>query len=183
MPDITTWEWIRTAGFTSYSLLFLSVMAGAAYSGNMVNRTQKALFLFFHQFAGWIGFLAGLFHGLVLLVDNYVSFTFVEVFIPFASEYKPVFTGLGILSFYLLLIVLLSSDLRTRIGNSLWRKTHFLAVPAYIMALIHGLFTGTDTGQIWAIGFYSSTSAIIFAVVLFRMLSAREIPSHKRSGV
>lgn len=166
----STWELIRSAGFTSYLLLFVSVLAGVAVRGQMVSSKQKAVLLFVHQSAGWIGFLSGFFHGLLLTIDSYISFTLTDVFLPFASDYKTMLAGFGSLSLYGIAVVLISSDAMKKLSKKVWRTIHYLAFPAYLLAFIHGVFLGTDSGEVWSIIFYTTTIVSLLSIGLVRKL-------------
>jgi sulfoxide reductase heme-binding subunit YedZ len=82
-------------------------------------------------------------------VDSYVNITIVDAVVPFASDYQPLWLGLGTVAFDLLLAVLITSLLRNRIGHRTWRATHWLAYASWPVALIHGIGIGTDTGTDW----------------------------------
>jgi DMSO/TMAO reductase YedYZ heme-binding membrane subunit len=48
---------------------------------------------------------------------------------------------IGALALYLLMLVFLSSLLRTRIGRPLWRNLHYLVFPAAVLLFVHSIFT------------------------------------------
>jgi DMSO/TMAO reductase YedYZ heme-binding membrane subunit len=45
---------------------------------------------------------------------------------------------------YLLLIVLVTSLLRARIGRPVWRKLHYLVFPAAVLMFVHSILTDPD---------------------------------------
>lgn len=177
MAWLSTWNVIKASGFTSYLLLFISVSMGAFSYGNIVSNNIRKLLLPIHQFTGWVGFLFGLLHGVVLSIDSYVDFTLTSIFIPFTAEFHPVASGLGTIAFYMLFLVILSSDLMKRWGRKVWRAIHYVAFPAYVLSLIHGLWLGTDIKMLWAKLFYAGT-AIIFLGIIFM----RGITSYKKES-
>lgn len=170
MTLVSIWEMIRSTGLTSYSLLFLSVTAGVMYKGKLSAPKRQAVLLFVHQTAGWLGFLIGLLHGLLLIIDDYLPFSPSEVFIPFTSDYKPFLTGLGTLSLYGMLLLLVSSDAMKKMSRKLWRAIHYLAIPAYLFAFVHGIAIGTDSGETWSMIFYTSTAVMLVAMMFVRRL-------------
>jgi DMSO/TMAO reductase YedYZ heme-binding membrane subunit len=47
----------------------------------------------------------------------------------------------GAVALYLLVLVFVSSLLRTRIGRPLWRNLHYLVFPAAVLIFIHSILT------------------------------------------
>jgi predicted ferric reductase len=60
-------------------------------------------------------------HVLTAVVDTYVNVGWVAAVVPFASPYRPLWTGLGTVGVDLLLAVGVSSALRQRISARTWR--------------------------------------------------------------
>ncbi|MFE7272637.1 ferric reductase-like transmembrane domain-containing protein [Streptomyces sp. NPDC057623] len=81
--------------------------------------------------------------------DSYVGITALDVLVPFASAYQPLWLGLGTVALDLMLAVLVTSLLRERVGRRTWRAVHWLAYASWPVALIHGIGIGTDTGTDW----------------------------------
>ena len=90
-----------------------------------------------------VGFVA--IHVVTTVSDGYVPIGFADAFIPFRTPYRPLYVGLGALSFDLLLAVLVTSALRHRIGFASWRFVHWLAYLCWPIALFHSLGSGTDS--------------------------------------
>jgi predicted ferric reductase len=119
-----------------------------------------------------LGLAFALFHGLILLGDRYINFTVVQVFVPFATaSYRPTWTGIGQLSFYLWLIVALSFYVRARIGQKTWRALHYLSFAMYIMGLVHGLFSGTDSSAPWAQWYYWISAGSLLFLLIYRIVN------------
>ncbi|MGI5458416.1 ferric reductase-like transmembrane domain-containing protein [Streptomyces sp. CA-249302] len=88
-------------------------------------------------------------HIALAVLDSYVNITVLDVLVPFASDYQPLWLGLGTVALDLMLAVLITSLLRERIGHRTWRALHWLAYASWPVALIHGIGIGTDTGADW----------------------------------
>jgi DMSO/TMAO reductase YedYZ heme-binding membrane subunit len=71
--------------------------------------------------------------------------------VPLHDTYQPLWIGAGIVAFYLLLVVWGSSLLRSRLGYSLWRKIHPVALVALGLVALHALYAGTDGSRTWLI--------------------------------
>lgn len=92
---------------------------------------------------------------LILMGDKYINYALAQILIPFNRvDYKPIWIGLGQIGFYLLAIVAFSFYVRKRIGHKTWRLIHFISFAVYVLALLHGLFSGTDSPADWATTFY-----------------------------
>lgn len=124
-----TWYTIRAAGITAYVLLFLTVATGLLLSGPGGAWWKGIPVLPLHRRLTWLmgAFLA--IHVLVLLVDSYLRFSVVEVFVPFTAAYEPFWTGIGVLAVYLLVMVIVSTAVRRDLHNLLWYGLHLLSYP------------------------------------------------------
>ncbi|MED3662859.1 ferric reductase-like transmembrane domain-containing protein [Ureibacillus sp. FSL K6-8385] len=183
MDVFTNWNLIRASGFLAYFLLTLSIMAGGMQKLSDF-QNHKPLLMELHKISGWTGVLTVVFHGTLLLVDKYVPYNIVELLIPFAAENEPFHSGIGTLSFYLFLIVMATSDFfMKKLGFQLWKKLHFLVFPAWVFMTLHGIFIGTDSGQVWAIFIYCASIVLITALLVMRILEGKvkAVNSHKAS--
>ena len=50
------------------------------------------------------------------MFDNFLPFNIFQILIPFIDTYRPFWVGLGIISFYILLMVTVTFYLRAQIG-------------------------------------------------------------------
>jgi predicted ferric reductase len=139
------WFVTRAAGLIAYLLLWFSTVWGLAVPSKLVAPLLEQTYTFdFHQFISLlsIGFTA--LHIIVLLIDQYLPFTIGQILIPFLAPYRPFWVGIGIISFYIILLVTITFYLRSRIGMSAFRSIHVLSLVSYLGATLHGLFAGTD---------------------------------------
>lgn len=138
------WYMIRATGMVAYLLLYLSVIIGL-YSQVQKMRKQKVTSsLFLHEsLSNWALYLV-VCHVGYLLIDSYISLQWFEIFIPFNTDYKPLPMALGALSFYFLIMTIVTSKARKKIGYQKWRKLHALNPVLYIFVTVHGMMIGTD---------------------------------------
>lgn len=113
-----------------------------------------------------------IFHGVILLFDTYVSYQWYEVFIPFMSDEHRILTGIAALALYGVFLILLSSDMMKKVGKSLWKKIHLFSLPAYLLALFHGIFIRSDSTAEPIIIMYVGTSILVLAAFLLKRTSA-----------
>ncbi|MFI6337350.1 ferric reductase-like transmembrane domain-containing protein [Streptomyces sp. NPDC050535] len=114
-------------------------------------------------------------HITAAVVDGYVDITVLDVLVPFASDYQPLWLGLGTVALDLLLAVLVTSLTRARIGPRTWRAVHWLAYASWPAALFHGLGIGTDSGTDWMLWLTVSCVAAVLVALGIRLAhTARE---------
>jgi hypothetical protein len=89
-----------------------------------------------------------------------------------------VWVALGITAGYLAVAVYLSDRIRGRIGYAWWRRFHAFAFVAFVMALVHGIATGSDTRAPWAIGIYLGSLALVGFLLMLRLFP--EAPKKSR---
>ncbi|MEX3744093.1 ferric reductase-like transmembrane domain-containing protein [Lysinibacillus xylanilyticus] len=168
---ISTWEWIRLFGFLAYFYFTISVIFGLLRKSSFV-KAHKNLIYHIHQNAGWLGLVTVIGHMLVLIIDHYEPFNLGEILIPFSAEYESLPSALGTIAFYLFLMVIMSSDLWMRTMNrSLWKKLHFLVLPAWVLSLAHGVLIGTDSENTFVIMFYVASGGGILLILMVRTIS------------
>ncbi|PQP89791.1 ferric reductase-like transmembrane domain-containing protein [Paenibacillus sp. AR247] len=170
---LSVWVTTRAAGLTSYMLLFASVAAGLLQGGAWAKGPVKAKLNMVHQWCGWFGLLFGMVHGLVLLFDRYVGYSLADLLIPFKASGDRLWMGLGILSLYLMMLLIISSDLMKKLGKKAWRLIHFLAMPTYLMALVHGIMLGTDSRQAPVLVLYAVTGVTVLILLVNRIAASR----------
>jgi len=140
------WFVTRAAGFVAYFLLWLSTAWGLAVSSKIFDPLIQRDYTYdFHQYLSLfaIGFL--FLHVVVLLLDHYAPFSLLQVLIPFTSTYRPVWVGIGVISFYLILLVTVTFYMRKRIGSRAFRVIHVLSLVGYLGATFHAIYAGTDS--------------------------------------
>ena len=83
-------------------------------------------------------------HVVTSVLDPFAPLRLTDAVIPFEGRYRPLWVGLGALAFDLLLVVLVTSLLRRRIGVRAWRAVHWAAYACWPIALLHTLGSGSD---------------------------------------
>ncbi len=120
-------------------------------------------------------------HILTAVLDSFAPIALHDAFIPFAGSYRPLWLGLGAVSFDLLLAVTITSLLRQRMGYGTWRAVHWLTYASWPVALLHGLGTGSDTKSDWMLALTLACLLAVLAAVLVRALAAwRQYPDRSR---
>lgn len=169
------WYLSRASAMVAYGLLWLSMALGLGITNKLARVWPGGPIAFdLHQFASLMGLAFALFHALILLGDKYINYDLAQVLVPFnSSGYQPVWVGLGQIGFYLLAIVGLSFYVRKRLGNRSWRLIHYLSFLTFALALLHGIFAGTDSTVTAIQVFYQATGAVLLFLLVYRILITR----------
>jgi len=165
----STWTMIRLSGLTGHFFLTLSVLAGLLGSFPALKK-QKARLHNIHLYSGWAGLLAIVLHATLIIVDTYAPLSLLEILVPGTASYEPLWNAFGTISLYLFGFVLVTSDfLKETLGKTLWKLTHWLVLPAWLLMTLHGIFIGTDTGTLFTTIWYACSTLTLFTLILYRM--------------
>ena len=167
------WYVTRAAGVVAYLLLWLSTAWGLAVSSKILDPLLQRFFTYdMHQFISLLALGFVVLHVVVLLADKYLPFSVAQVLVPFAAPYRPVWVGVGVIGFYLTLLVSVTFYLRQRIGYHKFRVIHYASFVAYLMALAHGLLAGTDS-SLWTAQFmYAASALVVIFLFVYRIVMA-----------
>jgi len=94
-----------------------------------------------HNWTAYFVLLLIVVHPAALLLRSSTHFGLSDVLCPIHSPVQPTFNTVGAASFYLLVIVIVTSILRLRMARPVWRKLHYLVFPAFVLMFIHSVFT------------------------------------------
>ena len=162
------WYLTRAAGLAGYFLLWLSTAWGMVVSSKILDSFVERAFTYdFHEYLSLLGLGFIFVHIIVLMADKYLPYTIWQVIIPFLSPYRPLWVGIGVIAFYLSVLVTVTYYLRTRIGMAAFRKLHYLSLVGYLGATLHGLYAGTDSVLPLASLLYKGTFLITLFLVAY----------------
>jgi sulfoxide reductase heme-binding subunit YedZ len=174
MSDKILWFATRGAGTVSL-LLFTAVVCLGVLT---VMRWQGA---------GWPRFLSAQLHrnlsllSLVFLAvhvvtaiaDPFAQLGVLAAVVPFASSYRPLWVGLGVIAVDLGIALVVTSLLRARVGQRAWRAIHWLAYACWPLAVLHGIGSGTDAAAPWMLAIDALCVGSVMGAVAWRVLAGR----------
>ena len=165
LDSIQMWWYVtRAAGLTGYFLMWLSMAWGLAIANKILHPAVEGSFTYdFHEFLSLLGIGFITLHIIVLYFDRFLPFNVIQTLIPFIDSYRPFWVGLGIIGFYLFLLVAVTFYMRKTIGMQAFRSIHALSLVGYLGATLHGLFAGTDS----ALWMTKLLYALTFIVIVF----------------
>lgn len=177
------WLASRALGIVAIVLLAVSVALGLIMSGRLARRPGlPAKLKRFHEASTLVTLGLIVAHAGVLLADSYLRPGLAGITLPFALDYRPAWTGIGVIAGWLALILGLSFYTRKRIGVKTWRWLHRWTLAVYVLALGHVVGAGTDGRSTWMIAMLTVLTAPIVFAFAYRMLPAapRNPPAAKQ---
>src|SRR4051794_4642299 len=149
------WITSRAAGIAA----LLAATAAVALGLLMSTRLRKSAdFKPMHEALSLATLVALAVHALSLLGDSYLSPSLADVTIPFVGGYERLWTSIGIVGGWMLMILGLSYYVRGRIGPARWRGLHRFTALAWVLGIVHAVGEGTDAGAAW---FLLTAAAVI----------------------
>ena len=169
---MTTWIILRAAGIGSYIALWLAVDWGLIATTSLVTkRVSKPTSTLFHGVVASAGLALLVIHLGGLLLDRFMPFGLLDLVIPMRAGYRTLAVSFGVFAMYAMVLILVTSWIRKRLGTKLWRAIHLLAIPTFTLALAHGVFAGTDSSRPWMFAIYVVTGLLTLFLVIVRGLT------------
>ena len=183
----TWWYVSRASGIVAWALLALAVLWGLALSTRALGRRPAAPWLLdVHRFMGGLAVLFTIVHFSTLALDPWMTsqygYTITQALVPFAAKWKPGPIAWGVVAFWLLLAVELTSLARKRMPQDVWRWIHLLSYPLYAMATVHLLTAGSERNNPalrWSV--LATVGAVVF-FTMYRIVGPGRSESVKQSG-
>jgi predicted ferric reductase len=166
------WFLSRASALVAYMLLWFAMCLGLLITNKLARLWPGGPVAFdLHQHTSLLGLAFAAFHGLILLGDHYLGVSLWQALLPFSLlQYRPLWVGLGQLSFYLLLPISFTFYVRKQISMRKWRMIHYLSFISYVFALLHGIASGTDSATSGVKGMYWITGGIFLFLFVYRVL-------------
>ena len=144
------WYLGRGTGVVALVCFTIGVVLGIAVrSGRPIAGLPRFGVHEIHRTASLLGTTLLGIHVSTLLFDPYAQLRLVDLVLPFAGSYRPLWLGLGTLALDLVVAIVVTSLLRERIGRRTWRAVHWATYAMWPVAFLHGLGTGSDAGSLW----------------------------------
>ena len=121
--------------------LFIGLLLSMRYSPVRFWPHRHINLFALHRWTAYVVIVLVLAHPTVLLFLRTPHFGLVDVLWPLHSYLQPTLNTIGAIALYLLVLVLITSLLRTRIGRPLWRRLHYLVFPTAVLLFIHSIYT------------------------------------------
>ncbi|HEX8974404.1 MAG TPA: ferric reductase-like transmembrane domain-containing protein [Patescibacteria group bacterium] len=171
-PSEIPWAWYaaRAAGLVSFALLWVSIFLGLTLRIPLLRKIFSPIYSM--SVHCWISLYATIFalaHGMVLIFDKQFHFGIADVLVPFASSYEPGLIAMGIFTFYLMVLLVVTSYGRRFISQKVWRATHFMNIALYAFGLVHAYNLGTDMKNPIVSGIFILANALLIFIMLWSL--------------
>lgn len=169
------WLVSRAAGVLSLVLMTAALVAGTVATAPTRSRSwprwaRQAL----HRDLALLSVGMLVIHVAAVVVDSYVDVGWQAALVPFTSGYRTLAVGLGTIALDLVLVVVVTSLLRVRLGFRAWRAVHWLVYAAWPFAVLHYLLAGTDAGSPWGVALSVLSIGAVGTAVTLRALRSRQ---------
>jgi predicted ferric reductase len=164
------WYVTRATGLVALVLLTASVALGLL-SSVRYERPGWPRFLTagLHRNVSLLALVFTGIHIVTTLADSYAPIQVQDVVIPFISAYRSLWLGFGAVAFDLLVALIVTSLLRTRMSYRTWRLVHWGSYLCWPVAMLHGLGTGSDTTVRWVLALTVACVAVIAGLTAWRL--------------
>jgi predicted ferric reductase len=150
---MTLWYVSRATGLVALVLFTTTVVLGTLTAGRVKSAAWPRFAVAeLHRNLSLLSVAFLAVHISTAILDSYVSLHWVDVVVPFVSSYQPLWLGLGTLALDILLAVLITSLLRTRLAPRAWRAVHWLSYLSWPIAVVHGFaMSESDGNRAWVL--------------------------------
>jgi sulfoxide reductase heme-binding subunit YedZ len=170
--DSTYWYVARGSGIVSLALFTITFALGLLTAGRVSSpRWPRFVTETLHRNMSLAAIVFILVHVVSIVLDEYVSIGPLEAVVPFIGSYSPLFLSLGTIAFDIIIVLILTSLMRTRLPYRVWRFVHWIAYLGWPVALVHTIFIGTD--QAWVLITAGVSVTLVLACGSFRVAALR----------
>jgi len=180
------WYVTRAAGIVAFLLLWFSSALGLSVSSKQLEKMLDRMFTYdFHEFISLLSIGFMLLHVIVLMLDRYLPYNLLQILIPFLSPYRPLWVGIGVISFYLITLVTVTFYIRNKIGQKAFRAIHVLSLLSYVGVTLHGLYAGTDAALPAMKLLYEGTGLVVIFMTVYWlvMLAFKKAEARRKAPV
>ena len=169
-----SWYISRAAGLMTWALCAASIVWGLLLSSKAVRRRGlPAWLLDLHTFLGTLALIFAGIHIGGLVADSYAHFSWKEILVPMGSEWRPGAVAWGVVSFYVLVAIQVTSWMRRRLPKRAWHAIHLGSFPLFMMGTLHGVMAGSDwtSGVVRWVG--GGITLVVLAAIVLRLVARR----------
>jgi methionine sulfoxide reductase heme-binding subunit len=174
LSESSYWYLSRGSGFISLILFSVAAALGLLTAGRIWSpRWPRFVTESLHRSVSLVAVCMVVVHVGSILMDKYVKIDIQDAFVPFISDVLTFWVGLGAIAFDVIIALILTSLLRTRMRRSWWKAVHWLAYAGWPVALAHTIGIGTD--RLWVLGVVGVSLLMVLAAGVYRVAGWRKV--------
>ena len=168
----TYWYLTRASGLIALGLFTVTFALGLLTAGRVSSpRWPRFVTETLHRNMSLASVAFVVVHAVTILLDDYVQVGVAEMVVPFIGGYLPLWVGLGAIAFDVLLVVVLTSLIRTKMSYRSWRIVHWLAYLGWPIALVHTIGIGSD--RLWVLIVVGVSAVAVLGCGAYRLAGWR----------
>jgi methionine sulfoxide reductase heme-binding subunit len=166
------WAIARSAGFIAFAAYTLVVTWGVLVAGRAFRPAAPAVH--FHRFLSTLGLVAVATHIAALLGDHFAKVGLINLV---GLHTRPALVP-GVIALWLTIALPLSFRLRKAkwISQPAWRGFHWFGYAVWGLALIHGVWSGTDSNSPFALAAYAASAGLVAGAATWRFSAKPATP-------
>jgi ferredoxin-NADP reductase/DMSO/TMAO reductase YedYZ heme-binding membrane subunit len=167
------WNVARASGLMAWALLSASVLAGLLMGTRLTRRSTRRFTQGYHQFVGALAVTFTTIHVVSVFSAVQLQVGVVQLLFPFTKPDDPAAQGCGVIAFYLLTAVVLTSWVQKVMPWRWWRRVHLLSLPLWGLATVHTVLAGTDIADPAMYWEVVAVTAVVVCLMVVRLATAR----------
>lgn len=172
LGESTYWYLARGSGIISLVLFTVAFSLGLLTAGRVSSpRWPRFVTESLHRNVSMASLVFLAIHVGTIVLDTYVSIGLLEAFVPFIGEYSPLYLGLGAIALDLIIVLVVTGVLRTRMPYRAWRLIHWAAYLSWPVAVVHTIGIGTD--QLWSLITVGASLVLVLGCGSMRVAALR----------
>ena len=174
------WFLSRGSGIVAWLTIAATNVWGIVMVTHIFRTARPAWMLDLHRWLGALAIITTAVHMAALVADHYVYFGWKQLFLPNGSGWKPAAVTWGVIAFYLMVVIQLTSLMMKRLPRRIWHSIHLLSYVLFACSTVHAALAGTDRGNRVYVAAVVAVIALIVGGLTLRILrqGRRALPAH-----
>ena len=147
------WFLSRALGAMALLLLSLVIVLGILHNTSVVKNAELGLPRFvlvaLHRNLSLISVVFVALHVATVIITDYVHLRVVDVFVPGIALFNPVAAAFGTVATDLVIAIVVTSMLRSRLSRRLWFWVHWTSYLCWPVSVVHAVLNASFRGTTW----------------------------------
>jgi predicted ferric reductase len=165
------WYLSRATGLVALVLFTAVMVLGALNSGRLATgRWPRFAVADVHRNVSLLSLAFLVVHIATSIIDPYAGIGWLSSIIPFTASYRPLWITLGAIGGDLMIAIVITSLLRSRMSHRAWRMIHWAAYLCWPVAVAHGLGSALYDARLgWVLGLNVACVLAVLVAVGWRL--------------